>query len=261
MFNYLFAAAVVSVALSSTACKQREFNGGSDIKSDARTPENFLPFNALKMLEDPKTEPITSYPKNYEKLGFNIVKPDGNGLIPVASDLVFYSAIKDWFGSKTVDADIRPNGQPGTVVVGGTKVVDYQLVATPTSYATVKGDNEDDPASGGVLTYVFEGRTLAIKVSELQENELNHADAAEACAQKQLRLPTARELFDFCFAGRTKLDKPNPMNPLNSRCSFRYNWTVTVKADNRQNAWAVGNWVSWSDRQNKEPFRCVGKAK
>ncbi|NBW83376.1 hypothetical protein EBR21_16630 [bacterium] len=119
MFNYLFAAAVVGVALSHTACKQRDFNTGSDIKSGAKSPENFLPFNALKMLEDPKTEPITSYPKHYEKLGFNIVKPDGNGLIPVESDLVFYSSMKDWFGSKTIDVEIRPTGQPGTAVAGG----------------------------------------------------------------------------------------------------------------------------------------------
>lgn len=39
------------------------------------------------------------------------------------------------------------------------------------------------------------------------------------------------------------------------------NWTVTLKADNRQGAWAVGNWVSWADRRNNEPFRCVGSAK
>lgn len=259
MFNFVFATVIVGMVLFSSGCKRRDFNSGSEIKADQKTPENFLPYNALKILENPQTEPITSLPKNYEKPGLNIVKPDGNGLISVASDSVFYSAIKDWFGSKTVEVEIQPTGQPGKSVVGGTKVIDYQLVATPTSYARVKDDNEDDPASGGILTYKIDDRALEIKFSELQESELSHSEALEACAQKKLRLPTARELFDFCFAGRTALAKPNLMNPMNSRCSFRDNWTVTVKADNRQNAWAVGNWVTWSDRRNKEAFRCVGR--
>lgn len=246
MFQFLLFTAALSVTLSNTACKKRDFNSASDIKADFESSPTVLPYNALKVLEDPKTAPLTAYPKNFGKPGINIIKPDGNGILAVESDQVFFSAMKDWFGSKTLD------------VQGSKKKVDYQLQATPTSYVTVKADDENDGQSVGLLTYKIDGRTLDIKVSEVQDTEMSHTDAISACARKNLRLPTARELFDFCFAGREKLSDPSPMNPLNTRCSFRYNWTTTLKADNRADAWAVGNWITWHDRRNILPFRCVG---
>ncbi|NBX16135.1 MAG: hypothetical protein EBR09_02090 [Proteobacteria bacterium] len=247
MSKYLAVTLALGAAFSAAGCKKREFNSGAEIKADLESTSNGLPFNALKVIEDPKTAPITAYPKNFGKPGVNIIKPDGNGLLSVASDQVFFSSMKDWFGSTTVEVNKVK------------KTFEYQLQATPTTYVTVTDDDENDGQGGGVLTYKLDGRTLEIKVSEVQDTEMNHTDAINACASKQLRLPTARELFDFCFAGREKPANPAPMNPLNTRCTFRYNWTTTLKADNREHAWAAGNWITWHDRRNILPFRCVGR--
>lgn len=116
------------------------------------------------------------------------------------------------------------------------------------------------------MTYDFEGCVLSIGFTEIQENGVKktHAEAVEHCAAKKLRLPTARELFDFCTAGLEAKLLPSKIKSwaFNHRCEKVYNpWSMTLRANNLKQAWVNAGWPRSTDRTEKNPFYCVGSAK
>ncbi|MEY3901729.1 MAG: hypothetical protein RL189_1035 [Pseudomonadota bacterium] len=263
-----------TLSVLAAGCKTRSFGG--EIKGTLDKTEDLGPlsFNALEMLKDQKLTPVTEYPKNY-KGNWNIVLgPNGDGIREVPSDGVFFSSRKDWFttmqydqqtmggGANRGDGVFEPVDEGG---LGGLKKVDMPT-AEPTSYAKVTADDPSKKSSGGVLTYEFEGRVLSIGFTEIQENEVKktHAEAIEHCAAKNLRLPTARELFDFCTAGLEAKLLPSKVKSwaFVHRCVNVYHpWSMTLRANNLKQAWVNAGWPRSTDRTEKNPFYCVGAVK
>jgi hypothetical protein len=126
-----------------------------------------------------------------------------------------------------------------------------EFVASVTEGAKVEGD---------LLTYpTKEGRSLALMFSAPAENQITHANAAQYCKAKGLRLPHIQELFDFCAAGTAKNSDGRYSN---NRCKGNPWWSASVPSDSRYYAWLFyGNYgyVNFYDRDNLSGgVRCVG---
>ena len=131
----------------------------------------------------------------------------------------------------------------------------------------MSGNDPSNKKSGGILTYELEGRVLSIGFTDVQEKAVmkTHAEAVEHCAAKHLRLPTARELFDFCTSGL----EPEIVPPAKAkswafvhRCVRGYElWSTTLRANNLKQAWEFSGWTRSTDRTDKNAFYCVGSAK
>lgn len=259
MFRLILALGIMAISAMNLSCKTKALDGNSQFTSDSNELTNPMPFNVLSMLMDPKTAALYEYPKDYKGGGLNIVFPTG-GLRSKESDNIFISSQKDWFGSKSVSSDGMQPLESGTNSGGRNVKLDYLLSATPTPGTAVESYREGDKSSGGVLIYSHQDRQLKMRFTEVQGVE-SHADAIADCAARKLRLPTARELFDFCTTGRTKkADSLSGALTYDSRCGFPGSWTMTLKADNRQEAWIFHTSLSWGKRKETQEFRCVGYA-
>ncbi len=113
------------------------------------------------------------------------------------------------------------------------------FVATPTEGAKVV--HVDD-----VIEYPVRNRKqLKLKFAEMASTPLSHADAVQYCKNQGLRLPTVRELFDFCAIGAVLW--PDTRNGggeyKKSRCVFKFNdthdfvWSSSVHSSNRYKVW------------------------
>ena len=76
------------------------------------------------------------------------------------------------------------------------------------------------------------GKTLSIKFTEATEKKLPHSHALAYCRSQGLRLPTIRELFDFCASGVTG---PNygpffekGKYPASERCGGGELWSASI---------------------------------
>lgn len=264
-----------SLSFAVAGCKTRSFGGQLKGTLDDSKDPGSVPFNALQILQDPKTNPVREYPKNYKGNWNIVVGPNGDGLREVASDGVFFSSRKDWFTTVEYQKDKAAGGaDQGDGVyapvdegsLGGQGKMDIES-AEPTKYAKVSGTDASNKKSGGVLTYELEGRVLKLKFTELQDNGVKktHAEAIEHCAAQNLRLPTARELFDFCTVGIESKLIPN--SKVKSwafvhRCENASNvWSMTLRANNLKEAWVNAGWPRSTARTEKNPFYCVGYSK
>jgi hypothetical protein len=84
------------------------------------------------------------------------------------------------------------------------------------------------------LSYRGYERDLDLRFSSPSMFARNHAEAQKYCSEQGARLPTIRELFDYCTAGTKEAtygDYPN------QRCGQVAIWSASVKSDNRKLAW------------------------
>jgi hypothetical protein len=77
-------------------------------------------------------------------------------------------------------------------------------------------------------------RTLKLKFLPQNLIGANHSQAVQHCREKGLRLPTTRELFDFCATG-TPADADGSYPK--SRCDNTRLWSAAVWSGNRGSAW------------------------
>lgn len=223
-------AGCVSASLLVVSCKSREL-GGSSAPSSTTTGTALKPppFNAFQLWESGgQGVSFTQYPPSYEVLQ-GATEADG----------FFFVSKEGYF------ADVE--AVPGSA----------RFTGTPTAGASVN-------AAGDTLTYpadANQGRTqeLRLTFSEPSGELMSQVEAAKHCTGK-LRLPTARELFDFCAAGTT----PNAQGQFSaSRCAQGWLWSASVSSAVRGFAWAftgeLGT-VSILDRSERRAVRCVGSA-
>jgi hypothetical protein len=175
--------------------------------------------------EDVYRKPIYSYPIGYDR------QADG---LPASPEGTFFVSVQEYYSR-----------------YGGNNY----FVGTPTNAAFVSGEILTDRTQGGVLEYrPKNGNRLIVKFSEASENVLNQTEAVEYCEQKGLRLPTARELFDFCAKDTA---------PSSDKHYFRHRceetvWSASVWAENRDLAWAFYGALGVLSRKEKHSVRCVG---
>jgi hypothetical protein len=111
----------------------------------------------------------------------------------------------------------------------------------------------------GVLEYpVKNNKALKLKFTAKSQGAMPHSAAAEHCKQQGLRLPTVRELFDFCVVGTA----PNGEGRFdNNRCGENWIWAASVYSDNRYYAWRFNGdngLAGLFDRNPSYGVRCVG---
>ena len=95
---------------------------------------------------------------------------------------------------------------------------------------------------------------------------MSHADAVAYCKKLDKRLPTTRELFDFCAAGVTEPNYGPSFQsgkyPATARCWGKMLfWSASVDSYDRSYAWLFnGNYghVSNGNRNKTVGVRCVG---
>jgi hypothetical protein len=77
---------------------------------------------------------------------------------------------------------------------------------------------------------------------------MTHLDAVAYCKNQGLRLPTVREIFDFCAAGVTEPNYGRPnydseKYPSTARCWMASLWSAPVNSSLRSMAWTFnGNY-------------------
>jgi hypothetical protein len=133
-----------------------------------------------------------------------------------------------------------------------------KFIFVPTEGAEVEGDTLDYPLRNGKL--------LKLKFTPTTGKEMTHPDAAEHCKDLGLRLPTARELFDFCAVG---VEGPNygpgfrwESYPRTARCYGQFLWSASVNSSGRVSAWQFsggpGNVYVYDRPNSSGGVRCVG---
>lgn len=148
---------------------------------------------------------------------------------PNKADGIFYVPTSEFFGEETKTG--RPfTGKPtrGATVEGGTSTYDEYTYTDPrTKNKIPQGRREAPTVAGGTLVYpVKEGRQLRLTFTEYSDNDksLILLGAADRCAMRKQRLPTIRELFDYCTAG-TNPDSKNTYP--NHRCGSKQVWSAS----------------------------------
>jgi hypothetical protein len=164
--------------LSVVSCKNRDF-AQSDVASKKNdNDKKFPPFDAFLIWEDGQglkgEQGVYEYPSSYDS---------SLTLIPKEiADHVFYEDLKD-YTKATEKSTNDPEG----------------WVGTPT-----KGISVTD----GVLKYPETGgRKLSLRFGERSEKRMNQIEARHFCEKNNQRLPTLRELFDFCTAEKEATQK------------------------------------------------------
>jgi hypothetical protein len=139
-----------------------------------------------------------------------------------------------------------------------------KFVGVPTEGAKVVNDLLEYP--------VQNGRQLKLQFAKISEDTMFHPYAVTYCKNQGLRLPTIRELFDFCAAGVTEPNYgPNferGRYPSTARCGGSHLWSASIDAAYRYFAWQFdifdGNIFPQKriDTDNAYPagVRCVGSA-
>jgi hypothetical protein len=151
--------------------------------------------------------------------------------------------------------EISPEGV--FYVDGGEYWSGSKFLGIPTFGAVVEGNTLVYPSKNG--------KQLKLKFFDLSSKEMSHKDAAEYCRSQGVRLPTARELLDFCGAGVTE---PNygpsfreDKYPRTARCGRQNLWSASVGSNYRGSAWrfyGAHGTVNASFRKNTYGVRCVG---
>lgn len=197
-------------------------------------------------------------------------------------DPKFFNAFDRWDRGNQVDERDSFEVYPGdySSSEGGRKADNIFFVDTavfspdgerftgrPTPGARVEGpisesvDSKKAAKMEGTLVYPEKsGRTLTLNFTALSKDEMNHERAQNHCAkEKGLRLPTARELLDFCTAGFELADEGRF---LKHRCGYlsSYTWTASVSSSSVTSAWLfIGDVgiLNTNHRGNPNYVRCV----
>jgi hypothetical protein len=192
----LFATGMACVACALVQCKPREFNNDSGVK------------NADPAVCPPQVNPNAFNAYNMWLDGSCdpvLNPPQDYENITSQEDGVFYESGKAY-------SSMKNNQQP-------------ILIGVPTAGAAVEGDLLVYPARGK--------RTLKLRFAPPSATKNSQSDAVKHCSEKGLRLPTIRELFDFCVADTPKsADGSYPKN----RCGSSL-LSASVFSHSRSNAW------------------------
>jgi hypothetical protein len=133
-----------------------------------------------------------------------------------------------------------------------------QFIAIPTKGSKVMNDVLEYPVLGG--------RQLKIKFVKKFRYQTTHVNAPSLCEGEGMRLPTIRELFDFCAAGVSEqVYGPNFVSNYalhNSLCPEEKYWSASVRNINPSvSGWlfyARGGYASPDLRNANAFFMCVG---
>ncbi|MEI8028100.1 MAG: hypothetical protein WCI18_17260 [Pseudomonadota bacterium] len=107
------------------------------------------------------------------------------------------------------------------------------FIATPTDGAKVVNN---------VLEYpVRNGRQLKLKFTQISENGMSHDLAVAYCKDQKQRLPTIRELFDFCAAGVVEPNYGDSFRkgkyPSTARCGESFLWSASLNSNRLSEGW------------------------
>lgn len=237
------------------------FVGCFSLVAASCAPRNFINENAATNSISPNNL-VTNYPA----FDAFLIWRDGKGLNGNRGVLTYPS---ESFG--TLTGSTEPDG---VFYVSRAEYFsdDLSFIGKPTEGVVVEGDITSSPGDAtyrieaGVLVYPNKsGRKLDLKftaesmvrgTATVQATEMTHAQAQTYCSEKGLRLPTSRELFDFCATNSTKdNDAYN-----GRRCSANSIWSASVNSSARHNAWIFSNEgrIGSLNRTRLAAVRCVG---
>ena len=218
--QHIFLITIVSFGILTVSCKSQEYDSvksNSLLSQGVAAEVNPMAFNALKIWGGdvaPDGTPIKEI-LEYPTVPLNYRSYQGK----VVADEVFYSG-----GIEYSPTSIAPPSgtSVGNVEMGYPKI---QL----TKGLRVEKDGEDE-----ILVYPVNqksGRSLRLRFSKEDPKVSNQDAAVNYCAGKNLRLPTSREVFDFCTAETPNLLKGNNYKaeyPETGRCAKRFVLSATI---------------------------------
>jgi hypothetical protein len=252
--------ALIGMGILSVSCKPREYNSAetkSSVSQGSAGEVNAMAFNALKIWNGevlPDGSPakeILEYPTH--PLSYNSYqgKPD--------ADEVFYSA-----GSEYVPAVITPASVTGV----GSAEMGYPNIQL-TEGLQVEKDREDE-----ILVYPANkksGKSLRLRFTKEDSQVTNQEAAVKYCASRNMRLPTSREVFDFCTAdilGQLKGKYYAAQYPETGRCAKRFVLSATVNIYRLTHSFRFEGWNGLMKTATRSPSavhdpgtvtRCVGR--
>lgn len=255
----LFATGLACVACALVQCTPRLFNSGSDVKDvkDIASMQNDGTGKFTVKCRNGRVETsVTDEMIVQRKVCLPIIRQ----VNPKA--FTAFGLWRDGLGTEILDYPQGYEDTKGTSTPDGVFYVepagyweDIYFTATPTEGAKVVNDVLEYPVNNGMQ--------LKLKFTALNPNRMNHAEAVQHCKKQGLRLPTVRELFDFCASG---VSEPNygpnyrgAQYPTNARCGGGYSWSASV-TKNRLYAWQFSGNISSEDRRSANGVRCVGPA-
>lgn len=130
----------------------------------------------------------------------------------------------------------------------------FVFLGSPTTEAHV---------SNNILTYpVRHGQQLNLRFKGLSDKKMSQEAAVKFCQEKGLRLPSARELLDYCTADTEKA--ANGSYPKH-RCTHEKIWSASVNSRLHDSAWyfdgSAGNInITYGGSQTQlNTVQCVGR--
>lgn len=252
--------ALVSVGILSISCNPRAFNSAetkSPVAGGSAGDVNPMAFNALKIWngevapDGSQVKEVLEYPTHPLSYHSYQGKPD--------VDEVFYTAGKEYHPTVTKPAS-------GTGV--GSAEMGYPQIQL-TEGLRIERDGEDE-----ILVYPVNrksGKSLRLRFTKEDSQVTNQEAAVKYCASRNLRLPTSREVFDFCTA-----DTPGLLNqkyyaakyPETGRCAKRFVLSATVHARLLTHSFRFEGWNGLMKIATRSPnavhdpgavTRCVGR--
>lgn len=224
---------VMCAAWTLTQCKNRNFSDGSNV-------------NGVKDIASMQDD---------ENGKFNVICKDGRREREVTAEAIeqgdvcksdagvqlnpkAFNSFNIWLsgqGTEIVDypavyGDMDPKPEDGVFFVSTYKFwADGKTIGVPTERAKVYRD---------VLEYpVRNGKQLRLKFAALEQMKMKQANAVQHCKRQGLRLPTARELLDFCYAGiSSDVSGRFPQN----RCNSGKIWSASLLSNAPGEAWLMG---------------------
>jgi len=204
-----FVTGLMCAACAFVQCKTRDSNNDLKLKNAKADVTQVDPtaFNAFIIWRDGQGNEILDYPQDY---------PQGSGVHAGRTnhpDGVFYVHGKMYRGGAYND-----------------------FIAAPTDGAKVVND---------VLEYpVQNGRQLKLKFTKVSEKGMTQDLAVAYCKNQKhqkLRLPTIRELFDFCAAGVIEPNYGEDFRrgkyPSTARCGESFLWSASVNSNRFSEGW------------------------
>jgi len=178
-----------------------------------------------------------------------------------------FNAVNVWRDGQGSEMMGYPQGYDdviGMTTPDGVFYVEDALYWTDRKFSGIS--TEGAKVANGAREYsVQNGKKLKLRFSQISEQKMPHADAVKYCQSRGLRLPTARELFDFCTA---EVSEPNygpnferGKYPLMARCAGRYIWSASINAVHRSYGWMFsGHFGDTFSVIRTDPYsvQCVG---
>jgi hypothetical protein len=232
---------VLCTGLGLFSCNKRTYNA-TDLNKDGAGAIQIdaMAFNAVSLWRqgDGAGAPVLNYPDKYEA---------EQGILN--SNSLFYIAKGEYWGKDQ-------NGY------------DNVFIAKPTEEAYVEDNN--------LIYSPREGRKLVLRFFEPDKDMRTHAEAVKYCKQKGGRLPTSRELFDFCTAKMTPTKNnmylknrcftPTPIDPdaiyRPASRGLGPIWTASIDVGSPSYAWSFfgeSGYIGKTLRTDLILTRCVGR--